>query len=63
MPQLFSMIETYEEMHPQNISGPYPSICVMLERTNSTFHNVNTYVNHTMIVEKICAPVSVKYFV
>ncbi|KAK0183427.1 hypothetical protein PV327_001471 [Microctonus hyperodae] len=57
MPQLFSMIETYEEMHPQNISGPYPSICVMLERTNSTFHNVNTYVNHTMIVEKICAPV------
>ncbi|KAK0095031.1 hypothetical protein PV326_009372, partial [Microctonus aethiopoides] len=57
MPQLFSMIETYEEMHPENISGPYPSICVMLERTNSTFHNVNTYVNHTMIVEKICAPV------
>ncbi|XP_044018646.1 synaptic vesicle glycoprotein 2B-like isoform X2 [Aphidius gifuensis] len=57
MPQLFAMIETYEASHPDKTSESYPSICVMLETTNTTFQYINNTLNATLQKEEFCAPV------
>ncbi|XP_011300580.1 synaptic vesicle glycoprotein 2B isoform X2 [Fopius arisanus] len=59
MPQLFAMIETYEASHPVGSDEEFPSICVMLEQTNTTVDTINkhNFINNTIEMEKICAPV------
>lgn len=57
MPQLFAMIETYEASHPQKTSDSYPSICIMLDGRNSTIENSTIPVDHTNLVEQVCATV------
>ncbi|XP_043269117.1 synaptic vesicle glycoprotein 2B-like isoform X2 [Venturia canescens] len=59
MPQLFTIIETYEANHPIKTSGPFPSICVMIDESRKhEYHLEQTpSSNRTVQFSGVCAPV------
>lgn len=58
MPQLFAMIETYEQLHPTTASQPKPTMCHILEATKQTANDFNS-TNATISGAPVCTAVSI----